>query len=218
MAQLAIFFILALLIQSYNDRAQAFSVKPKSLQTNPINKQFNTANHRSKDAIIEVKPPCDPSRCSISGALELSGGGDNELKQKRVLLREMIAEFIGTFLIVQIGCGTVCSALFNSAQTGLWQIAVVWSIAVTLAISTTASISGAHLNPAITLALALLRGFSWVKVLPFILAQLAGAVFAALVNLVLFSESIAKFEAAKGIVRGTLESIDSARAFGEYWR
>jgi len=129
----------------------------------------------------------------------------------------MIAEFFGTFIIVQLGCGTVCSAIFKSAQVGLWQIAAVWSIAVTLAISATASISGAHLNPAITLALATGRGFSWSKVLPFIFAQVAGATVAGAVNFGLFSDSIAQFEATEGIVRGAAESVKSASAFGEYW-
>ena len=154
--------------------------------------------------------------------LTLSGGASN-YDVERVpastsgTLREMVAEFVGTFIIVQLGCGTVCSAIFQSAQVGLWQIAAVWSIAVTLAISATASISGAHLNPAITLALATCRGFSWGKVVPFILSQLFGAIAAAGVNFALFHDSIVQFEAANNIIRGTVESVKSASAFGEYW-
>lgn len=161
-----------------------------------------------------------------SSALRMSNGGgsndngspnvDDKNNQKKAAA-ELIAEFIGTFLIVQIGCGTVCSAIFKSAQTGLWQIAAVWSIAVTLAIGTTASISGAHLNPAITLAFALFRGFNWKKVLPYITAQLTGASAAAAVNFLLFRDSIAKFESINAIVRGSAQSVASASAFGEYW-
>jgi len=153
----------------------------------------------------------------------LSGGSASEEKAKTVwskpLLREMFAELIGTFLLVQIGCGTVCSAIYLSAQVGLWQIAVVWSIAVTLAIATTASISGAHLNPSISIALAMLRpdAFKWGKVLPYVLAQVTGAGLAAGVNLALFSDAIAKFEVSKEIVRGTAASVASAAAFGEYF-
>jgi len=163
---------------------------------------------------------------SSSIALRMSNGGgsnDNDSlnaqskNTKKKATAELIAEFIGTFLIVQIGCGTVCSAIFKSAQSGLWQIAAVWSIAVTLAISTTASISGAHLNPAITLSFALFRGFKWRKVLPFIIAQVTGASAAAAVNLFLFRDSIATFESLNGIVRGAASSVASASAFGEYW-
>lgn len=149
----------------------------------------------------------------------LSGGSGNSAENvaSSGTFRELIAEFVGTFIIVQLGCGTVCSAIFHSAQVGLWQIAAVWSIAVTLAISATASVSGAHLNPAITIALAATRGFSWRKVLPFIVAQVFGAITAAGINFALFHDSIAKFEAANNIVRGATESIKSASAFGEYW-
>ena len=153
--------------------------------------------------------------------LTISGGSkddaDDIAKNKPTLLREMIAEFVGTYIIVQIGCGTVCAAIFKSAQVGLWQIAAVWSIAVTLAISATASISGAHLNPAITIALASVRDFPWKKVGPFMIAQLLGAIVAGGVNFTLYHDSIAQFEAANNIVRGTVESIKSASAFGEYW-
>lgn len=154
-----------------------------------------------------------------STALRLAGGGDGDAiaPVKPTHMRELIAEFIGTFIIVQMGCGTVCAAVFKSAQVGLWQIAAAWSIAVTLAITTTASISGAHLNPAITVSLALLRGFSWAKVPTFIVAQVLGAAAAAGVNFALFSESIAAFEATNNIVRGAVESVQSASAFGEYW-
>lgn len=144
-------------------------------------------------------------------------GGDGGLKSYPTLAQEMIAEFIGTFIIVQIGCGTVCAAIYKAAQVGLWQIAAVWAIAVTVAISSTAAISGAHLNPAITLAFAAIRDFDWKKVIPFIVAQLSGAIAAAGVNFALFRESIASFEAASSIVRGTAESVKSAAAFGEYW-
>ena len=94
---------------------------------------------------------------------------------------------------------------------------VVWSIAVTLAISVTGDISGAHLNPAITIALATFRDFEWSKVPAFVVAQLFGAVAGAATNLGLFYGAIAEFESASNIVRGTKASIASAKAFGEYW-
>ena len=157
------------------------------------------------------------STCRRS-SLELSGGanGDNGTS-KATHFQELIAEFIGTFIIVQIGCGTVCAAIFKSAQVGLWQIVVVWTIAVTLAISATATVSGAHLNPAITFALALLRGFNWRKVPTYVISQVLGAIAGAAVNFALFHDSISAFEATNSIVRGSVESIQSASAFGCYW-
>mmetsp|Transcript_3799 Transcript_3799/g.5118 ORF Transcript_3799/g.5118 Transcript_3799/m.5118 type:complete len:334 (-) Transcript_3799:153-1154(-) len=159
-----------------------------------------------------------------STALELAGGGsvqeDTRSSPQPTILLETIAEFIGTFMLVHIGCGTVCAALYKSAQVGLWQIAAAWGIAVTIAICTTSHISGAHLNPSVTIALAALRpssSFGWGKVVPYITAQVAGAAAAAGVNFALYRDAIAKFEVAEGIVRGAAESIKSASAFGEYW-
>jgi len=214
-------------ILSGTSLSNGFAIEPKSLiGRTPSNYRHKFLNQKRFD-VKEVSRSSNahPVSSSSDRFTRLSGGakaksdainGEAE-KKPPTLIKEMIAEFIGTFLIVQIGCGTVCSAIFKSAQTGLWQIAAVWSIAVTLAISTTAAISGAHLNPAITVALALLRGFAWGKVLPFFVAQLGGAVAAAGVNMVLFHEAITSFEATNNIVRGTAESIQSASAFGEYW-
>jgi Major intrinsic protein len=162
------------------------------------------------------------SRDQQSSALPATRGGDAQSKRffRAPLIRELMAEFIGTFLIVQIGTGSVMSAIFTDSLVGLFQIASVWIIAVTVAICTTASISGAHLNPAISLAFALIRpsnNFNWRKVLPYSMAQLAGAMAGSAVNLLLYSGSISAFESANGIVRGASSGLASARAFGEYF-
>lgn len=149
--------------------------------------------------------------------------GEGETKKKfwnKQLARELFAEMIGTGIIVQIGTGAVMSAIFCDALVGLFQIASVWIIAVTLAIATTGSISGAHLNPAISISFALLRPsstFGWAKVIPFCIAQLAGAILGSWLNLFLYASKIREFEAANSIVRGAANSIASAKAFGEYF-
>jgi glycerol uptake facilitator-like aquaporin len=120
----------------------------------------------------------------------------------KVLARELLAEFIGTFMLVQFGTGAVMSAVFGGALLGLFQIASVWFIGVTLAICCTASISGAHLNPSISLAFALLRPcskFGWNKVIPYVIAQLAGAVFASWINLLMYYSKIEVFEQTNNI-------------------
>lgn len=132
------------------------------------------------------------------------------------LFKKLLAEFIGTFLLVQIGCGSVMSDIFGGAFSGLFPIAVVWAVAVTIAIATTSAVSGAHLNPSISIALALFRGFQWRHVIPYAMAQTMGAAAASGVNLLLFADKIKAFEQANGIVRGTAASVASARAFGEY--
>ena len=99
-------------------------------------------------------------------------------------------------------------------------LSTVWVIAVTLAIATTGPISGAHLNPAVTLAMTVLRPsptFGIGKVGVYIVAQLMGAIAGSLVNLVMYYEKILRFESSSNIIRGTAASVASAKAFGEYF-
>lgn len=129
--------------------------------------------------------------------------------------RVLFAEAFGTFWIVQLGTGAVMSAVFTNSLTSLWEIAVVWIIAVTSAIIVTGPISGAHLNPAITLVLAMFRNFSWRRVVPYWLSQLAGAVAGSGVSYALYASLIRDFEASQGLVRAT--AVASAKVFGEYF-
>ena len=73
-------------------------------------------------------------------------------------------------------------------------IAWAWGIGVTLGVYVAARISGAHLNPAVTIALAAFKGFSWRRVLPYSLAQTAGAFVAAAIVRVVYSDLIAKVD------------------------
>ena len=134
-------------------------------------------------------------------------------------LRSYAAEVLGTFLLVLFGTGAVAAAVLTGAQSGLWQVAVVWGFGITLAIYATAAISGAHLNPAVSLAFALLRPreFPRERLLPYWLAQLAGAALAALVVLAAFGPFIERFEAERGLDRGQDGSQHSAMIFGEYF-
>ncbi|MDE9545712.1 MIP/aquaporin family protein, partial [Xenorhabdus bovienii] len=85
-----------------------------------------------------------------------------------------ISEFLGTALLVFFGLGCVAAARLAGAQLGLWEISIIWGFGVALAVYLTAGISGAHLNPAVTIALCLFANFDRKKVLPYILAQMLG--------------------------------------------
>ena len=133
------------------------------------------------------------------------------------LRRTMVAEFLGTFLLIFFGCGAVHAAVLTGAQSGLWQVAIVWGVAIMLAIYTIGSVSGAHINPAITIASAVWRGFPRAHVVPYIAAQLAGAFIAAASLFILFEPHIAAKEASKGIERGQPGSEITAMCYGEYY-
>lgn len=135
------------------------------------------------------------------------------------LLNACIAESLGTFILVLFGIGSVAAAVFTGAQVGLWQVAAVWGFGVTLAIYVSAAVSGAHLNPAVSLAFAIFRRdqFPVNRLFAYWGAQLIGAVIAGAVVLILFNPFINRFETENDIVRGEAGSQRSAMAFGEYF-
>ena len=133
------------------------------------------------------------------------------------LQRSMVAEFVGTFLLIFFGCGAVHAAVLTGAQSGLWQVAIVWGVAIMLAIYTVGAVSGAHINPAMTIASAVWREFPKSHVLPYIGAQLAGAFIAAAALFILFEPHITAKEASKGVVRGQPGSEMTAMCYGEYY-
>lgn len=133
------------------------------------------------------------------------------------LASRCLAEAIGTFVLVFFGCGVVHAAVLTDAQSGLWQVAIVWGFAVTAAILVVGAVSGAHINPAITVALAVWRGFPWRDVVPYAASQVAGAMLAAAVLNVIFSEQLRDRELALGIVRGQPGSEMTAMCYGEFY-
>jgi len=108
------------------------------------------------------------------------------MNNKPTLTAELIAEFLGTFVLILFGSGVVAMVVLfpsnNSAAVvhgGFTNITLGWGLAVTMGIYVSGKVSGGHLNPAVTLTLAVFRGFPWRKVLPFFFAQTAGAFLAA---------------------------------------
>lgn len=137
--------------------------------------------------------------------------------EKQPLWRECAAEIVGTFILVLFGVGAVHAAVLTGAQSGLWQVAVVWGVAVALAIYAVGAISGAHINPAMTVAFAAFRKFPLRKVGPFVASQLVGAFLGAAVLYLLYGHIIADFETAHALVRGGPGSELSAMVYGEYF-
>jgi len=132
-------------------------------------------------------------------------------------LRTFLAEALGTFILVLFGCGAVHAAVLTGAQSGLWQVAIVWGMGVAFAAYCVGGISGAHINPAMTIALAMWGRFPWSKVGPYVVAQLGGAFVAATALFVIYGPSLAKKEAAIGVRRGELGSIVTASCYGEFF-
>src|ERR1700754_1881941 len=102
------------------------------------------------------------------------------MDNKGKLLAELVAEFLGTLVSILFGTGVVAMVILFPGTTpgeiihgGYTNITLGWGLAVTMGIYIAGKISRAHLNPAVTVALAVFRGFPWRKVIPYSVAQIA---------------------------------------------
>jgi glycerol uptake facilitator protein len=125
---------------------------------------------------------------------------------RRVFLGELIAEALAMFIIIVFGDSVAAMYTLYSPSPysqAYWGVCIAWGLAVTLAIYSTASVSGCHANPAVTLALAMYRKFSWRKVLPYWMAHVVGAFVGAALVYALFVPVIDAFNVAHHFVRAT---------------
>ena len=106
--------------------------------------------------------------------------------------------------------------MLAGANFGQWEISITWGLGVAIAIYVTGGISGAHLNPAVTLALMTFCGFDKRKVVPFIIAQIAGAFASAALVYALYSNLFTQWELTHNVVRGSVESLGTAGIFSTY--
>ncbi len=98
------------------------------------------------------------------------------------MMTEFLAELIGTMILIIFGGGVVASNILNKSKGvgGGWVLITLgWGLAVTLGVYAAGNVSGAHLNPAVTLGFASIGEFPWEKVLPYITAQVIGAIVGA---------------------------------------
>lgn len=117
--------------------------------------------------------------------------------------REAAAEFLGTLVLITFGVAVVAQVVLSAKENGAYlSINLGWGLAVVMGIYISAGVSGAHLNPAVTLALAVHRGFPWGKVLPYVLAQFAGAFVAAALVYGTYYEAINHFDGGTRTVTG----------------
>ncbi len=128
--------------------------------------------------------------------------------------REAAAEFLGTFVLIVFGSGVVAQVVLGGEAAGSYiTITIAWGLAVTMGVYASAGVSGGHLNPAVTIALAVHRGFPWSKVAPYALAQLAGAFAGAAVAFLTYREAFDRFD---GGVRQVVGAQATAGIFATY--
>ncbi|MFJ8632481.1 MIP/aquaporin family protein [Streptomyces sp. NPDC093568] len=141
---------------------------------------------------LEIKPLVKPSK----------------FRQRAGLPGECMAEFLGTFVLIAFGTGVVAmavAALPGSGRTegpttfflgaGDWLLITWgWAMAVILGIYVAGGVSGAHINPAVTLAFAVRRRFPWAKVVPYWVSQVLGALAGAALVYAVYHDAINTFD------------------------
>ncbi|MER5452623.1 MIP/aquaporin family protein [Streptomyces sp. NPDC002766] len=163
---------------------------------------------------VEIPPLVKPSR----------------LRSRGGLLGECLAEFLGTFVLISFGCGVVAmavAALPGSGRTsgpttifvaaGDWLLITWgWAMAVVFGIYVAGGVSGAHLNPAVTLAFAVRRKFAWAKVLPYWGSQLVGAFTGAALVYGVYHNAISAFDSAMKGPKTNGHTLASFSIFGTF--
>jgi glycerol uptake facilitator protein len=110
---------------------------------------------------------------------------------------ELWVEFFGTMILILFGVGVVAQVVTSVPAGNLGDhdsIAWAWGIGVILGVYVAGKLSGGHINPAVTIALAAFKGFPWRKVGPYILAQTAGAFVAALIVRFVYADLINNYD------------------------
>ena len=146
------------------------------------------------------------------------------------LYGELLSEFLGTFVLIAFGDGVVAmavAALPGSGRTagptvifqaaGDWLLITWgWALAVAFGVWVAGGVSGAHINPAVTLAFAVRRKFSWRKVLPYWVAQVFGAFVGAALVLLVYDNAINAFNGAAGTPKGSGHALATFSIFATF--
>jgi MIP family channel proteins len=152
------------------------------------------------------------------------------LKRLGGLWGEVLAEFLGTFVLIAFGDGVVAmavAALPGSGRTessttiflaaGDWLLITWgWAFAVAFAVYVAGGVSGAHLNPAVTVAFAARRKFPWAKVGPYIVAQVVGAFTGAALVYLVYHDAIDAFNSALKTTRNSANGLASFSIFATF--
>src|ERR671933_994402 len=146
---------------------------------------------------------------------------------RRTTAGELLSELVGTFVLISFGDGVVAMAVAALNQSGrgtqIFQasgdwliIGWGWGFAVAFAVYVAGGVSGAHINPAVTIAFAARRGFPWRKVPGYIAAQMVGAFLGALLVYVVYKGAIDSYERVNHISRGAANSVPTYSIFATF--
>jgi aquaporin-9 len=132
------------------------------------------------------------------------------LRIRNAYVREALAECLGTFILVTIGCASVAQSVFSKEKAGTFlSVNFGWGLAVMFGVYVSGGISGGHINPAVTLAMATIGKFPFRKVPLYMIAQYIGAFLGSVVVFYVYRNALTEFE-------GEAFSITSAGIWATY--
>lgn len=134
---------------------------------------------------------------------------------ENTIVRKLVGEFVGSWITSFLGLMCLAVAVTTGAY-GLGGASVVFAMAIAFAVYLCAAIGGCHINPAVTLSMALYTEFPKKHVLPYWIAQVLGWFVGAIFLYYIYSGMISSFEAVNGITRGALASQKTAMIFNCY--
>lgn len=120
--------------------------------------------------------------------------------------RRLLAELVGTALLVIFGAGALVAALQIGQgkldYAGLGIVGFSFALVIAAVIYMFGSTSGAHINPAVTVSLAVVRRFPWSEVVPYVLAQLVGALIGGVLVVAIFGSHVTDLNVSGGTIVG----------------
>src|SRR6201990_2081878 len=168
----------------------------------------------------------DASAAERSGVSYRGGGATRRWHWQQSTWGEAGAEFLGTFVLIAFVDGIVATCVAGLSQSGRGELAFnsgdwilitfAWGFAVMLGVYIAGGVSGAHLNPAVTFAQALRRGFRWKTVPLYVAAQVFGAFVAAALVYFNYRYAIGSFEHVEHIHRRTSDSLGTYSIFSTF--
>jgi len=140
--------------------------------------------------------------------------GGCSFKIRSPVLREFLAEFLGTFILVLFGNSSIAQSVLSLNNKGdFFAINWGWCIGIILGVMVSGGVSGGHLNPAVSVAVATLGKFPWWKVPHYLGAQYLGAFAASCVTFLVYWDALVWYEHNRGVYRST---PDTASIFATY--
>lgn len=132
--------------------------------------------------------------------------------------RQAAAEFLGTFVLITFGVAVVAQVVLSGEKNGSYfSINLGWGLAVVMGIYVSSGVSGAHLNPAVTLTMALFGRFPWRQVIPYFAAQMAGAFLASALVFATYHEAIDHFDGGTRQISGPQGTAGIFATYPQEW-